>query len=126
MTRAPRRIPPKGWYRQRPVGTGVTWIDERFIQDFYRCNIWPLRGRERDVMADSGMGVLLSGDIVYDGPLTEAPPSCQGRCLHPFDATPRAAAGADRAQRAFPVGLRRAADRDLPRLAQGRARLEGV
>lgn len=73
MTRAPRRIPPKGWYRQRPVGNGITWIDERFIQDFYRCNIWPLRGRERDVMVDSGMGVLLSGDIVYDGPLTEAP-----------------------------------------------------
>ncbi|WP_343502487.1 hypothetical protein [Alloyangia pacifica] len=74
MTRAPRRIPPKGWYRQRPVGNGITWIDERFIQDFYRCNIWPLRGRERDVMVDSGMGVLLSGDIVFDGPLTEDTP----------------------------------------------------
>ncbi|WP_254694373.1 hypothetical protein [Alloyangia pacifica] len=73
MTRAPHRIPPKDGYRQRPVGNGITWIDERFIQDFDRCNIWLLRGRERDIMVDSGMGVLLSGDIVHDGPLTEAP-----------------------------------------------------
>ncbi|WP_235940326.1 MULTISPECIES: hypothetical protein [unclassified Salipiger] len=125
MTRAPRRIPPKGGYRQRPVGTGITWIDERFIQDFHRYNIWPLRGRERDVMVDSAMGVLLSGDIVFDGPLTEDTPHAKADA-YIRSMQRRAAAGADRAQRTFPVGLRRAADRDLPRLAQGHARIEGV
>ncbi|MFD1343048.1 MBL fold metallo-hydrolase [Litorisediminicola beolgyonensis] len=52
------RIPPKDWYRQRSVGDGITWIDEPHIQEFYRCNIWHVRGRDRDLMVDSGMGVV--------------------------------------------------------------------
>lgn len=52
------RIPPKDWYRQRGVGDGITWIDEPHIQEFYRCNIWHVRGRDRDLMVDSGMGVV--------------------------------------------------------------------
>ena len=46
------------WYRIRTVGDGVTWIDEPFIQEFYRCNIWHVRGRDRDMLVDSGMGVV--------------------------------------------------------------------
>ncbi|RVU34810.1 MBL fold metallo-hydrolase [Hwanghaeella grinnelliae] len=46
------------WYRTRTVGEGVTWIDEPFIQEFYRCNIWHVRGRDRDMLVDSGMGVV--------------------------------------------------------------------
>lgn len=46
------------WYRTRTVGDGVTWIDEPFIQEFYRCNIWHVRGRDRDMLVDSGMGVV--------------------------------------------------------------------
>jgi len=52
------RIAPKDWYRIRPVGDGLTWIDEPWIQEFYRCNIWHVRGRDRDMMVDSGMGVV--------------------------------------------------------------------
>ncbi|WP_068115939.1 MBL fold metallo-hydrolase [Tropicimonas marinistellae] len=52
------RIPPKDWYRLRHVGDGLTWIDEPHIQEFYRCNIWHVRGRDRDMMVDSGMGVV--------------------------------------------------------------------
>ncbi|MEC9104668.1 MAG: MBL fold metallo-hydrolase, partial [Pseudomonadota bacterium] len=52
------RIPPKDWYRQRGVGDGITWIDEPHIQEFYRCNIWHVQGRDRDLMIDSGMGVV--------------------------------------------------------------------
>ena len=46
------------WYRTRSVGDGVTWIDEPFIKEFYRCNIWHVRGRDRDMLVDSGMGVV--------------------------------------------------------------------
>ncbi|WP_425406165.1 MBL fold metallo-hydrolase [Hwanghaeella sp.] len=46
------------WYRTRAVGDGVTWIDEPFIKEFYRCNIWHVRGRDRDMLVDSGMGVV--------------------------------------------------------------------
>ena len=46
------------WYETRPVGDGVTWIYEPFIKIFYRCNIWHVRGRDRDMLVDSGMGVV--------------------------------------------------------------------
>ncbi|HFD16035.1 MAG TPA: MBL fold metallo-hydrolase, partial [Rhodospirillales bacterium] len=39
-------------------GDGVTWIDEPYIREFYRCNIWHVRGRDRDMLVDSGMGVV--------------------------------------------------------------------
>ena len=49
---------PQDWYRIRPLSDGVTWIDEPHIREFYRCNIWHIRGRDRDMMVDSGMGVV--------------------------------------------------------------------
>jgi glyoxylase-like metal-dependent hydrolase (beta-lactamase superfamily II) len=42
----------------RPLDDGVTWIDEPHIREFYRCNIWHLRGRNRDLLVDSGWGVV--------------------------------------------------------------------
>lgn len=52
------RARPQDWYRLRPQSDGVTWIDEPHILEFYRCNIWHVRGRDRDMMVDSGMGVV--------------------------------------------------------------------
>lgn len=49
---------PEEWYRIRPLADGVTWIDEPHIREFYRCNIWHVRGRDRDMLVDSGMGVV--------------------------------------------------------------------
>ena len=46
------------WYRTRSVGDGVTLIFEPYIKEFYRCNIWHVRGRDRDLLIDSGMGVV--------------------------------------------------------------------
>nr|WP_163501466.1 MBL fold metallo-hydrolase [Halomonas socia] len=46
------------WYATCNVGDGVTHIEEPFIQAFYRCNIWHVRGRDRDMLVDSGMGVV--------------------------------------------------------------------
>lgn len=57
MTDLPR-IRPEDWYRVRPVSHGVTWIDEPHIQEFYRCNMWHVRGRNGDMLVDSGMGVV--------------------------------------------------------------------
>jgi glyoxylase-like metal-dependent hydrolase (beta-lactamase superfamily II) len=53
-----RRIAAPDWFRVRKVGDEVTWIDEPFIREFYRCNIWHLRGRDRDLLVDSGWGVV--------------------------------------------------------------------
>lgn len=52
------RAKPQDWYRIRTQSDGVTFIDEPFIEEFYRCNIWHVRGRDRDMLVDSGMGVV--------------------------------------------------------------------
>jgi glyoxylase-like metal-dependent hydrolase (beta-lactamase superfamily II) len=46
------------WYETRRVGDDVTYIGEPFVREFYRCNIWHVRGRDRDMLVDSGMGVV--------------------------------------------------------------------
>ena len=38
------------------MGDGVTLIHEPWIKPFYRCNIWHVRGRDRDLLFDSGLG----------------------------------------------------------------------
>jgi glyoxylase-like metal-dependent hydrolase (beta-lactamase superfamily II) len=45
------------WYRQESLGDGVTLIWESAIKPFYRCNIWHVRGRDGDLLLDSGMGI---------------------------------------------------------------------
>lgn len=58
MTAPLRRAAPRDWYRIRTLSDGVTWIDEPHIREFYRCNVWHVRGRDRDMLVDSGMGVV--------------------------------------------------------------------
>lgn len=52
------RISADKWYQVRRLDDDVTAISEPFIQEFYRCNIWHVRGRDRDMLVDSGMGVV--------------------------------------------------------------------
>ena len=53
-----KRCRPQDWYRIRKLSENITWIDEPHIKEFYRCNIWHIRGRDKDMMVDSGMGVV--------------------------------------------------------------------
>ena len=52
------RAKPQDWYRTHRMGDDVTLIDEPHIKPFYRCNVWHVRGRDRDMLVDSGMGVV--------------------------------------------------------------------
>ncbi|OWU77114.1 MBL fold metallo-hydrolase [Phaeobacter sp. 22II1-1F12B] len=52
------RAQPQDWYRLQTKGDGITLIDEPHIEEFYRCNIWHVRGRDGDMLVDSGMGVV--------------------------------------------------------------------
>lgn len=52
------RMRAEDWYSVRRLDDGVTYICEPHIQEFYRCNIWHVRGRDRDMLIDSGMGVV--------------------------------------------------------------------
>ena len=46
------------WYTTRSCADDITYIGEPHILEFYRCNIWHVRGRDRDMLVDSGMGVV--------------------------------------------------------------------
>jgi glyoxylase-like metal-dependent hydrolase (beta-lactamase superfamily II) len=48
----------ESWYQTRSLDDGVTHIWEPHIKPFYRCNIWHVRGRDRELLVDSGMGVV--------------------------------------------------------------------
>ncbi len=52
------RARPEDWYRVTRLADDVTLIDEPHITPFYRCNMWHVRGRDRDMLVDSGMGVV--------------------------------------------------------------------
>jgi glyoxylase-like metal-dependent hydrolase (beta-lactamase superfamily II) len=55
----PMRIAtPDCWYEVEGLADGVTHIWEPHIRPFYRCNLWHVRGRDRDMLVDSGMGVV--------------------------------------------------------------------
>ncbi len=48
---------PKDWYQVRHLSDGISHIHERYVGDWLRCNIWHIRGRDRDLLVDSGMGL---------------------------------------------------------------------
>jgi len=52
------RARPEDWYAVARKADDVTLISEPFIKPFYRCNMWHVRGRDRDMLIDSGMGVI--------------------------------------------------------------------
>lgn len=52
------RATPDTWYSVAKIGDGITYICEPFVTAFYRCNIWHVRGRDRDLLVDSGMGIV--------------------------------------------------------------------
>ncbi len=49
-------VPAQHWYETIRLGDGVTLIHEPWIKPFYRCNIWHVRGRDGDLLFDSGLG----------------------------------------------------------------------
>ena len=44
------------WYETVPMADDVTLIHEPWIKPFFRCNMWHVRGRDRDLLFDSGLG----------------------------------------------------------------------
>lgn len=50
------RIDSSNWYETIRMGDDVTLIHEPWIKPFYRCNMWHVRGRDRDLLFDTGLG----------------------------------------------------------------------
>ena len=53
------RVPPveaHDWYETIRMADDVTLIHEPWIKPFFRCNMWHVRGREHDLLFDTGLG----------------------------------------------------------------------
>ena len=48
----------ENWYEVRTLDDRVTHIQEPHILPFYRCNIWLVHGRKRNLLIDSGSGLV--------------------------------------------------------------------
>ena len=46
------------WYETVPMEDGITLVQEPAIKSFFRCNMWHIRGRDRDVLVDTGLGAV--------------------------------------------------------------------
>ncbi len=46
------------WFEHRRIGDDITLIWEPYVDPLLRCNIWLVRGRDRDALIDSGLGVV--------------------------------------------------------------------
>jgi glyoxylase-like metal-dependent hydrolase (beta-lactamase superfamily II) len=58
------------WYEVLHLSEGVSLIRERHVASWLRCNIWHVRGRDRDLIIDTGLGLR---------PLTQAVASLSER-----------------------------------------------
>ncbi len=53
-----KRVKAEDWYTVTKFSNDVRFISELHITEFYRCNIWHVRGSTSDALIDSGMGVV--------------------------------------------------------------------
>lgn len=45
------------WYEVQHLSDGINLIREKHVAHWLRCNIWHVRGRDRDLIIDTGMGL---------------------------------------------------------------------
>jgi glyoxylase-like metal-dependent hydrolase (beta-lactamase superfamily II) len=46
------------WFEAVKLGEDITLIHEPWIKPFYRCNMWHVRGRDADLLLDTGLGAF--------------------------------------------------------------------
>jgi glyoxylase-like metal-dependent hydrolase (beta-lactamase superfamily II) len=79
------------WFTRTGHDDGITQLVEPYVHPIIRCNVWHVRGRERDMVVDTGVGVTsLAAELatMLDRPVvcvvTHAHYDHVG-CLHEFD-----------------------------------------
>jgi len=61
------------WFERAAVDDSITLLWEPHVIPLMRCNIWHVRGRDRDLVVDTGMGVMSLADELsnlVDKPVT--------------------------------------------------------
>lgn len=54
------------WFERTTVDDSITLLWEPHVIPLMRCNIWHVRGRDRDLVVDTGMGVMRLCDELSD------------------------------------------------------------
>lgn len=66
-------IPAADWYESIPFADGITLIHEPWMTPFFRCNMWLVRGSERSLLIDAGLGAVSlrqNVPLLGEGPVT--------------------------------------------------------
>ncbi|XP_020639408.3 acyl-coenzyme A thioesterase MBLAC2 [Pogona vitticeps] len=66
------------WFAHKSLGGGIYWIQERFYESGNRANIWLVRGSQRDVVIDTGLGLRSLPDYLRLAGLLGAEPASGG------------------------------------------------
>jgi len=54
------------WFERKSVDDDITLLWEPHVVELMRCNIWHVRGRDRDLVVDTGLGVMSLVDELQD------------------------------------------------------------
>jgi len=54
------------WFYRERFAHGITWLSEPHVDAFARCNIWHVRGRDCDLLVDTGLGVASLREAAAD------------------------------------------------------------
>ena len=55
-----------GWFERRRIDDAITLLFEPHVVPLMRCNIWHLRGRDKHLLVDAGMGLVSLADEIAD------------------------------------------------------------
>lgn len=79
------------WFHRRRISEDITLLWEPHVHPLIRCNIWHVRGRNKDMLVDTGIGLGSLKDEIQE--LTDKPLTAVAThihydhvgCLHEFD-----------------------------------------
>ncbi len=54
------------WFERSVISEDITLIREPHVDELLRCNIWHVKGRDNDLLVDTGMGICSLRDEVED------------------------------------------------------------
>lgn len=54
------------WFSRKRISDDITLLWEPHVIPFVRCNIWHVRGRDRDALIDTGMGIASLAEAARD------------------------------------------------------------
>lgn len=54
------------WFERRTISADLTLLTEPHVDPFLRCNIWHVRGRDRDLVIDTGLGIASLREAARD------------------------------------------------------------